>query len=95
MVRAGQPLTDLPAIGPYLDRQIRSWIAEPPRDIHEPPIRQHFLTLARARTCLALRSQWQKHYRGDLQMHSNWSDGAASIEQMAEAGLQRGYDTSQ
>src|SRR5690606_18394439 len=29
--------------------------------------------------------------RGDLQMHSTWSDGKASIEEMARACLARGY----
>ncbi len=29
--------------------------------------------------------------RGDLQMHSTWSDGKASIEEMARACLERGY----
>jgi len=30
--------------------------------------------------------------RGDLQMHSTWSDGKASIEEMARACADRGYD---
>lgn len=30
--------------------------------------------------------------RGDLHVHSNWSDGNASIAEMAEAAKQRGYD---
>lgn len=30
-------------------------------------------------------------YRGDLQMHSTWSDGVQTLEQIVEAGLQRGY----
>jgi len=29
--------------------------------------------------------------RGDLQMHSTWSDGKASVEEMARACLERGY----
>jgi len=29
--------------------------------------------------------------QGDLHAHSNWSDGVASIEEMAEAALSRGY----
>ncbi|WP_078555431.1 DNA polymerase/3'-5' exonuclease PolX [Bacillus alkalicellulosilyticus] len=31
------------------------------------------------------------HIRGDLHMHSTWSDGAHSIEEMAEAARQKGY----
>jgi DNA polymerase (family 10) len=30
--------------------------------------------------------------RGDLQMHSTWSDGKASIEEMARACAERGYE---
>lgn len=30
--------------------------------------------------------------RGDLQMHSTWSDGKASLEEMAGASLERGYE---
>lgn len=30
--------------------------------------------------------------RGDLHMHSTWSDGADSIEEMARAALERGYE---
>lgn len=30
--------------------------------------------------------------RGDLQMHSTWSDGANPLKEMAEACLQRGYE---
>lgn len=33
-----------------------------------------------------------KDIRGDLQMHSTWSDGKASIEEMARACLERGYE---
>ncbi len=32
-----------------------------------------------------------KDIRGDLQMHSTWSDGRASLEDMARACLERGY----
>jgi histidinol phosphatase-like PHP family hydrolase len=30
-------------------------------------------------------------YRGDLQMHSEWSDGRASLEALAAGGMARGY----
>jgi DNA polymerase (family 10) len=33
-----------------------------------------------------------RHIRGDLQMHSTWSDGDVSIEEMARACLARGYE---
>jgi len=31
-------------------------------------------------------------YRGDLQMHSTWSDGSATIAALASAAMARGYD---
>jgi DNA polymerase (family 10) len=33
-----------------------------------------------------------RHLRGDLQMHSTWSDGDVSIEEMARACVARGYE---
>src|SRR5258706_9090238 len=30
-------------------------------------------------------------YRGDLQMHSTWSDGRQTLGQIVEAGIERGY----
>jgi DNA polymerase (family 10) len=33
-----------------------------------------------------------RQIRGDLQMHSTWSDGAQSLEEMAEACRDRGYE---
>ncbi len=32
------------------------------------------------------------HLRGDLQMHSDWSDGKNTIEEMVEGCLERGYE---
>jgi histidinol phosphatase-like PHP family hydrolase len=56
--------------------------------------REHFLS--RAEVVRALRNPRLSgpaagEYRGDLHMHSTWSDGADSIEAMAEACLARGY----
>ncbi|OYD08346.1 DNA polymerase/3'-5' exonuclease PolX [Paludifilum halophilum] len=31
-------------------------------------------------------------YRGDLHMHTRWSDGTASVKEMAEAAMKRGYE---
>jgi histidinol phosphatase-like PHP family hydrolase len=33
-----------------------------------------------------------KDYRGDLQMHSQWSDGSETLAQLAQGCLARGYD---
>ncbi|HET9252739.1 MAG TPA: PHP domain-containing protein [Candidatus Eisenbacteria bacterium] len=53
--------------------------------------------LSRAGALKALRSPARgavkrEDYRGDLQMHTEWSDGAESIAGMAKGGVERGYE---
>ena len=92
MLARGQSLTELAGIGPYLNKQIIDWLRHPPElEKVIPEIRQNFLTLAEART---LRSEYPERLheiRGDLQMHTLWSDGSGSIQDMAEAARARGY----
>jgi histidinol phosphatase-like PHP family hydrolase len=57
-------------------------------------LRSHFLS--RAEVLRILRDPrfdgpTRADYRGDLQMHSEWSDGTPSLEEIAEACLARGY----
>lgn len=85
------PLTTLPAVGPYLDHVIRTWLESPPPVVEPPPIRQSFLTFSRAKKILETQPGWAARYRGDLQMHSTWSDGSSSVQSMAEAARGRGY----
>ena len=57
--------------------------------------RQHFLTRARVRAALAntaLHGPSLDQYRGDLQMHSTWSDGSQSLEDLINEGIARGYE---
>jgi histidinol phosphatase-like PHP family hydrolase len=58
-------------------------------------LREHFLS--RAQVLAALRNKQLKgprlkDYRGDLQMHSVWSDGSQTLEDIIEAGIARKYD---
>jgi histidinol phosphatase-like PHP family hydrolase len=56
--------------------------------------RSHFLSLAEVLRILADRAispPLTSEYRGDLQMHSTWSDGRSSVDDMAKACLARGY----
>src|ERR1700732_735970 len=70
IAREGGSLTELTAVGPYLEKIIRGWMAAPP-EISEPPaIRKHFLTVPQARETLAAKPSWLRELRGDLQMHS-------------------------
>jgi histidinol phosphatase-like PHP family hydrolase len=87
-----QSLTELRGVGPFIERQIRRWIDKPPplsKTI--PEIRRDFLSLADARRLLAMKPTWSTRLRGDLQMHTRWSDGSGTIAEMADAAKQRSY----
>src|SRR5918994_6915535 len=80
--RAGRPLTELRGVGPWVADRIRRWLDEPP-DVPDPPeVRRGFMTMAEARRILAAHPSAPRS-RGDLQMHTTWSDGTVSIEEMA------------
>jgi putative hydrolase len=60
-------------------------------------LRAHFLSRARARVVNAdhgLGGPRLDDYRGDLQMHSTWSDGSQTLEAIVEAGRAHGYGFS-
>ena len=57
-------------------------------------LRRHFLSRAEVRRVLsdsAFAGPTLQQYRGDLQMHSEWSDGYPTVQEIADACLQRGY----
>lgn len=56
-------------------------------------LRTNFLSRAAALAALRSRSKaiGAADYRGDLQMHTEWSDGAESVAGMAAAAIERGY----
>ena len=90
---AGRPLTELHSIGPFIAKQLQAWIEKPPREETRPPaIRRDFFTRADARVVLAANPEWQRRLRGDLQMHTVWSDGSANVAAMAEGARERGYE---
>lgn len=92
MVEEDRSLTELPGVGPSLNKIIRRWIDDPP-DIPTPPeIRAHFLTLTEARAALAKQPAWAARVKGDLQMHIQWSDGSGTVEEMAQSAAERGYE---
>ena len=86
-------LTELRGIGPFIEKQIRQWLDKPPRSKQPvPAIRQDFISLAEARQLLATQQGWAKNLRGDLQMHTRWSDGSGTAAEMAEAASERSYE---
>jgi len=57
--------------------------------------REHFLTRSQVLAALknrSLKGPSRKQYRGDLQMHSTWSDGSQSLEDIVDEGIERGYE---
>jgi histidinol phosphatase-like PHP family hydrolase len=85
-------LTELRSIGPFIDRQIRRWLDKPPQSNKKiPEIRSDFISLSEARRLLATKPAWSSRLRGDLQMHTRWSDGSATVAEMAEAAMERSY----
>lgn len=92
MLQQNRSLTELAGIGPHLSRLIENWIQEMPSVPTPPEIRKRFLTLPEARATLAKTSARSTGLKGDLQMHTRWSDGSGSIEQMARAASDRGYE---
>ena len=57
-------------------------------------LRRHFLSRAEVRRVLAdpdLDGPTVDQYYGDLQMHSEWSDGSSTVEETADACVERGY----
>lgn len=92
LISHDRSLEELPGVGPALNRIIRRWIEDPP-DVPKPPeIRSGFLTVLQARTILEANHSWLHGVKGDLQMHTLWSDGTGSIEEMATAAAARGYE---
>jgi histidinol phosphatase-like PHP family hydrolase len=64
-------------------------------DIHRRrELRRHFLSRAEVRRILAdsaFDGPTAEQYHGDLQMHSEWSDGSTTVEELADACVERGY----
>lgn len=60
-------------------------------------LREHFLSRAQVKAALNnpdLSGPAVKDYRGDFQMHSEWSDGTQTLEDIVNGGLARGYEYS-
>jgi putative hydrolase len=92
LLEQGRSLTELPAVGPFLAKQIQKWIAEQTPAPDSPDIRKNFITFTDATKTIETKSLWARRYKGDLQMHTTWSDGSASVLEMAEAAISRGYE---
>lgn len=85
----GSSLTELKSIGPYLATQLTHWLSAPPPVPEPPPSRRDFLTLVETREILATAPFMAL---GDLHTHTVWSDGKATVLEMALAAEERGYN---
>ena len=92
LVEKDEPLTMLKGIGPFLATRIREWIENGLTGRKPPPIRRDFLTLADLNLVLRKNASWCQRLRGDLQMHTRWSDGSGTIAQMKNAARERRYE---
>ena len=92
LVRERRSLTELPGIGPHLEKILRQWFNKPPAYLKPPPLRSAFLTLTEAQAILATNAAWLPALKGDLQMHTTWSDGSGSLKDMADAAIERNYE---
>jgi len=92
LVSEKRSLEELRHVGPTLAKKIRRWIKNAKRPGRPPELRRDFLTLAGSRRFLQKHNDWRKRLRGDLQMHTTWSDGSGTIREMAEAAIARGHE---
>jgi histidinol phosphatase-like PHP family hydrolase len=85
-------LTDLRSVGPWVAQFVEDWLEDPPEpDPEPPPLRRGYLTLAEVRATPGL-EEWRRAIRGDLQMHTTYSDGKVALEGMVEAAAARGHE---
>jgi histidinol phosphatase-like PHP family hydrolase len=92
LVLRGRSLTELAGVGPYIERLIKQWLDEDAAPPDKPEIRRGFLSLMQARSAVAKKPTWMNELKGDLQMHTEWSDGEDSIVEMLEAAAERNYE---
>src|SRR5438094_8007171 len=72
-------LTELRGIGPFIEKQIRRWLDNPPPlSTKTPAIRQDFISLAEANQLLGRKRGWAKDLRGAVQIHTLVIDGSGT-----------------
>ena len=93
LVAQNRSLLELSAIGPFIEKRVEDWIENPQPALGTiSPLRRDFFTLADAKSLLKKKPEWEKSLRGDLQMHTCWSDGSGTVAAMAAAARERGYE---
>jgi histidinol phosphatase-like PHP family hydrolase len=91
LVESGGDLTDLAGVGPWVAQRMTDLFAAPGPAPEPDELRRDFLTIAEARRVLAEHPGWADGLRGDLQMHTTYSDGTLDLPDMVEAASAFGY----
>jgi DNA polymerase (family 10) len=91
LIISQRSLTELASVGPFLERIIKGWCAAPRKLGLPAPIRRNFIFKTEADALLRKNPDWLELVCGDLQMHTEWSDGSGTIRSMAEEADRRGY----
>jgi histidinol phosphatase-like PHP family hydrolase len=92
LVSAKRSLTELSGVGPFLEKQLLRWIDYPPPILETTPVRKNFLFLTEAKKLLSENPTWHTRLKGDLQMHTRWSDGTGTVLEMGKAAAERNYE---
>jgi DNA polymerase (family 10) len=92
VLAGGRPLTELSYVGDRLAARIAGWIEDPPEVPEPPPSRRSFITLADVLQTLDAHPGVRETLRGDLQMHTVYSDGLSTVEEMAMVADSLGYE---
>ena len=89
------PLTNLKGIGPFIAERVQRWLENPPTKRLIPPVlRRDFIALADARALVEGEQMWSQSLRGDLQMHTHWSDGSGSWRRWVQPQPRAAMNTS-
>jgi histidinol phosphatase-like PHP family hydrolase len=91
VIASGRALTELRSVGPWVERLLVGWLEAPPEDLRRPELRAGFLTLSEARRTIDEDPDWTHGLRSDLQMHTTYSDGKATILEMLDAARSLGH----
>ncbi|MDQ3991108.1 MAG: PHP domain-containing protein [Actinomycetota bacterium] len=91
MVEAGRSPTELPSVGPWVARLLHEWLDSSPA-VEIDPLRHDFLTMTEVTATLDEHPEWRAELRGDLQVHSTWSDGKAPLADMVAEAATYGYE---
>jgi putative hydrolase len=90
VLAAGRPLTELDTVGPWVERVLQAMVEKDNPPPTFDPLRDDFLTTTEVKSILAGRPL-AGGIKCDLQMHTTWSDGHSTLDEMVEAAAARGY----